>query len=104
MAAKKLGATTHSDHRFSISIRTDDLAVVNCLRALSKFSQRTGNNNIPWGGTKDRDWERGGHAVTFRFSEPAYRDRFLEEIRRLLPVRLWTEVGRSDNDPATPMD
>lgn len=48
--------TTHQDHKFSVTIHTDDLAVVNCLRALSKFSQKTGNNNIPWGDTKDKDW------------------------------------------------
>lgn len=33
------------------------VAVVNCLRALSKYSQRTSNDNIPWGGTKDSDLE-----------------------------------------------
>jgi hypothetical protein len=50
-------------HRFSITIETDDLAVVGCLRALAKFSQKTGNNQIPWGGTKDRDWRRDGQRV-----------------------------------------
>jgi hypothetical protein len=53
----------HTDHRFSITIYTDDLAVVNCLRALSKLSQKTGNNNIPWGATKDRNWKRAEYTV-----------------------------------------
>ena len=94
--------TTHQDHKFSITIHTDDLAVVNCLRALSKFSQKTGNNNIPWGGTKDKDWDRDGHQVTFRFSSETYRNGFLSELNRLLPKQLWHEVSRSNNDPATP--
>jgi hypothetical protein len=93
----------HYDYRYSITIHTDDLAVVNCLRALSKFSQKTGNNNIPWGGTKDKDWKRDRHNVTFRFSETIYRNGFISEIKRLLPEGLWKEVGRSDNDPATPV-
>lgn len=94
--------TTHADHRFSITIFSDDLAVVNCLRSLSKFSQKTGNNNIPWGGTKDRDWERNGHEVTFHFSSPEYREGFVSEVGRLLPWHLWREIDRSDNNPAVP--
>ena len=42
----------HSRYCFSVTIHSDDLAVVNCLRALSQFGQATGNNRIPWGGTK----------------------------------------------------
>ena len=94
--------TTHADHRFSITVSTHDLAVVNCLRSLSKFSQKTGNNNIPWGGTKDTDWLRDGYRVTFHFSSAEYRSGFVSEVERLLPRVLWTEVSRSDHDPATP--
>ena len=94
--------TTHADHKFSITISSDDLAVVNCLRSLSKFSQKTGNNNIPWGGTKDRDWERDGHKVTFHFSSREYREGFLSVVELLLPRHLWREIDRSDNNPAVP--
>ena len=94
--------TTHSDHKYSITIHSDDLAIINCLRALSKFSQKTGNNQIPWGGTKDRDWEKEGHKVTFRFSETRYRDIFVSEITRLLPSNLWQVASQSENDPAYP--
>ncbi len=94
--------TTHADHKFSVTIHTDDLAVVNCLRALSKYSQRTGNNNIPWGGTKDSDWKSNQHRVTFRFSAPDYRELFRNELNRLLPNNLWKEVDSSDSDPARP--
>ena len=92
--------TTHEDHKFSITIHTDDLAVVNCQRALSKYSQRTGNNNIPWGGTKDKDWEHNNHTVTFNFSSKEYREGLIRDVNRLLPANLWREVSRNDNDPA----
>ncbi len=35
---------THSDYKYSITVNTDDLPVVGCLRALSKFSQKTGEH------------------------------------------------------------
>jgi hypothetical protein len=97
-----MGYTEHSQHKFSITIHTDDLAVVGCLRALAKFSQKTGNNNIPWGGTKDHDWKRDCHTVTFRFSTVEYRDGFVDELNRLLPNSLWNVQATSDNDPAIP--
>ena len=46
-------AFQHTDYRYSVSLYTDDRAVVNCLRALSQISQQEGNVRIPWGGTTD---------------------------------------------------
>ncbi len=92
----------HPQHKFSVTVHTDDLAIVGCLRALSKFSQKTGNNQIPWGGTKDDDWKRAGHQVTFRFSTVQYRDGFLAELKRLLPSALWKVTATNDADPARP--
>ena len=94
--------TNHVDYRYSATVKSDDLAVVNCLRSLSQYAQRTGNNRIPWGGTKDKDWRRDDHSVTFRFTAPAYRDAFVSEAKRLLPTSLWTVVRLSDDDPARP--
>ena len=93
---------THASYKFSITVHSDDLAVVNCLRSLSQYSQQSGNNRIPWGGTKDHDWKRDGHSVTFRFTTPAFRSGFLTEAKRLLPQGLWSIVRQSDNDPASP--
>lgn len=90
----------HENYRFSVSVFSDDLAVINCLRALSQFSQETGNNRIPWGGTKDSDWERDKHHVTFRFTCREYREGFRSEVRRLLPPNLCDFVRENDNDPA----
>jgi hypothetical protein len=95
-------APTHADYRFSITIHTDYPSVVGCLRALSQFSQQSGNVRIPSGGTKEPDWEGNDHKVTFRFTSPAYRQGFVEEAERVLRPGLWQEVGRSDCDPATP--
>ena len=91
----------HSAYRFSVTIHSDDIAVIHCLRALSQFSQKTGNVRIPWGGTKQEDWERDGHTVTFHFSHPDYRSDFLDLARRLL-AKTWQETKRDDNNPASP--
>ena len=93
---------SHAGYKYSITVKSDDLAVVNCLRSLSQYSQQSGNNRIPWGGTKDQDWKRDGHSVTFRFTTPEYRLGFVAEARRLLPVSLWSVVRESDDDPAHP--
>lgn len=71
----------HAAYRYSITIHSNDLAVVNCLRALSQFSQKTGNNRITWGGTKGKHRGHDGHNVTFHFFKPAYRDGFLAPLR-----------------------
>ncbi|SDY82685.1 hypothetical protein SAMN05421755_105217 [Nitrosomonas sp. Nm33] len=92
----------HAAYKFSITIKSNDLALVNCLRSLSQYSQQSGNNRIPWGGTKDQDWKRDDRCVTFHFTTPEYRSGFLTEVRRLLPAELWSVVCQSDNDPASP--
>src|SRR6056297_3389337 len=94
--------TDHRLHHYSVTIQSDDLAVVGCLRSLAQFSQKTGNNRIPWGGTKDADWRRDGKTVTFRFTSAAYREGFLAEAARLLPSGLWSVVSSTDDDPAKP--
>jgi len=92
----------HVMYRYSVTIKTDDLAVLHCLRALSAYAQLTGNTRIPWGGTKKEDWGRDNHHVTFHFSKPEYRESFIKEASRLLARDLWEKVRQSDNDPATP--
>ena len=93
---------SHADYKFSITIKSDDLAVVNCLHSLSQFSQQSGNNRIPWGGTKDQNWNCDGHTVTFRFITPEYRSGFVVECQRLLPDALWSVVRENNHDPAHP--
>src|SRR5438105_4876851 len=86
----------HAAYKFSVTIHTDDLALVGCLRALSQFCQKVGNNRIPWGGTKDDDWRAAGHKITFRFTSADYREAFLAQAARLLPAGLWDAVGKRD--------
>lgn len=96
--------TTHADHKFSITIRSDDLAVVYCLRALAEYSQKTGQTKIAWGNTTNKDWKRDGHRVTFHFSDPNYRNGLVSEAKRLLPQDKWEVDGTNDNDPAKKPD
>ena len=65
--------------KFSATIRTDDLAVVGCLRALIEVQPEIREQQYSLGGTKDADWKRDKHHVTFRSSIPQYRDGFLAE-------------------------
>ena len=92
----------HKKYHYSITIKTDDLALLNCLRALSQHAQKTGNSRIPWGGTKREDWETALHHATFHFSSKLYRDDFLNQAKRLLPNDLWCFKTMSDDDPAKP--
>lgn len=77
--------TDHPHYKFSVTVQTDDLAVVCYLRSLAKFSQKTGNNQIPWGGTKDKDWRRDEHCVTLRFTSDEYRAGVTKVQKRTIP-------------------
>ena len=94
--------TTHKDYKFSVTIHSDDLALVHCFRGLTMHCQATHNARIPWGGTKRSDWVRDGHQVTFHFSSKYYREALLKEAERLFPQDLWKKMRESDNDPAKP--
>lgn len=94
--------STHKEFHFSITIHTDDLALLGCFRSLSQHAQATGNARIPWGGTKREDWQRDKHQATFHFTSSLYRDDFLHHSRRLLPAGMWQVVAQRDDDPATP--
>jgi len=93
-------STIHSDRKFSITIHTDALAVIHCLRALSKFSQKTGSNQMPWNDQRDDVWVKNNHELTFHFSEPKYRDRFIAEAKRLLPDGSWKVLRTRDYNSA----
>lgn len=95
-------SSQHKDYKFSVTVHTDDLAVLYCLRGLTMHSQTTGNARIPWGGTKKGDWQRDNHQVTFHFSSRYYREDFLKEAGRLFPNGLWQKIAESDNDPGSP--
>lgn len=91
----------HAEYHYSVTIETNDEAVLNCLRALSQYAQSTGNSRIPWGGTKKEDWLQDDRCVTFHFSKKEYRATFIKEVFRLLPGSLWKKIDENDDDPAT---
>jgi hypothetical protein len=91
----------HAKFKFSITCQTDDLAVLHCLRALCQYVEKHKNRQIGWGGTGEPSWRENSKRVTFRFTDPHYRDQFINEVNRLLSGK-WVKVAISDNDPAKP--
>jgi len=94
----------HKEYKFSVTIHADDLALVSSLRGLSEHCQFDGNKRIPWGNTKEKDWARAAHHVTFHFNRPNFRDNFIREAQVLFKDGLWSIKSQSDNDPARPAD
>jgi hypothetical protein len=76
------------------------VSVVHCLRALCAFAENGGHTQIGWGGTGERQWQQTGRKITLRFTAPQFRDRFIEEAKRLLPAGSWRVTATSDSDPA----
>jgi len=50
-------STTHKEYHYSVTVQTDDLALLFCLRALSQHAQATGCVRIPWGGNETQGLE-----------------------------------------------
>jgi len=92
----------HAEFHYSVTVRTEDLAVLHCFRSLSEYAQKSRNKYIPWSNTKKSDWEACDHCVTFHFTNPSYRRDFLAQIEKLLPRNLWEKVREHDADPAMP--
>ena len=80
------------DYRFTVTIHTNDLAVLYCLRALADLCQKTGNTRITWGGTSKTAWKKSGNNATFRFTKAEYRERLISEAQRLLGKESWEIV------------
>ncbi len=93
--------TDHARFHFSITCKTDDPFVLACLRAICHTCEQAPKAQIAWGGSGEHDWRRAGNRVTFRFTNPHYRDRYIQEAERLLGSH-WHVCGTHDNDPATP--
>jgi len=91
----------HRRYHYSITCKTDDAAVLHCLRALCQYSERHEYPQIGWGGTKENVWEANNGTFVLRFTAPAYRDQFIIEANRLLKGH-WEQIETNDNDPAEP--
>lgn len=86
--------------KFSATCKTDDVAVLHCLRALCHSAERH-RKFVAWGGTGASRWLANSGEVTFRFTKPEYRAEFIDEAERLLGGH-WQLIGTNNNDPAKP--
>ena len=87
-----------SRFRYSITVETQDDAVLFCLRGLSEFAERSpaavgALDRSATGESRTHDGR-----FTFRFSTADNRGDFLGEATRLLAGK-WTRVALSDDDP-----
>jgi hypothetical protein len=89
----------YQHYHFSATCQTQDAAVLHCLRALCQWAEKWKKPNIGWGGTTQRRWELSGGRLTLRFTNPAYRQNFVDKANELLNGR-WAPVGSNDNNPA----
>jgi hypothetical protein len=88
-----------SQFRYSLTVTTQDTAVLYCLRALWHYAEEhdspaSARALAPRGESRS---EQDG-TVTFRFSDPRHRSDFLGEATRLLAGK-WMRHGLSDDDP-----
>src|SRR5579863_2282779 len=94
----------HQAYTFSAAFRTEDLAVLHCLRALCQWAQvgaKVGSPGIGWGGSSEEEWACSGHASKVRFTSESRRQKWIHKATELLSQR-WTLLRVDDNDPATP--
>jgi hypothetical protein len=88
-------------YHFSATFKTEDLAVLHCLRALCEWAQKgAGLPNIGWGGSGATDWQKNDNTATLRFTDPERRLRWEHKANELLAGK-WKLISTSDADPAT---
>jgi hypothetical protein len=90
--------TDISQYRYSLTVETQDDAVLFCLRALWQFAERHPSVPSELERSATGEWRRGEGRVKFHFSNPYNRGDFLGEATRLLAGK-WTRLGTSDDDP-----
>src|SRR3954451_845539 len=89
-------------YHFSATLRTSDAAVLHCLIGLCHWAQRGElYQQIGWGGCGEKDWQKGGGGLTFRFTSLERREAWHAKANELLSGK-WTLTSTNDNDPAFP--
>lgn len=90
----------HSKFRYSVTVETQDRAVLFCLRGLYECVELNPASDIPLADADVDAWTSSDGRITFRFSDPRYRSAFLGDATRLLAGK-WMRVGLRDDDPMT---
>jgi len=96
-SADRRVSTDLSEYRYSITVETQDDAVLFCLRALWQYAERHPVPPRAHELTTTDEWRLGDGRITFRFSNPYNRGDFLGEATRLLAGK-WIRLASSDND------
>lgn len=91
----------HALYRFSLTVQTDDVAVLHCLRALCQLWAGGPVPQTGWGGTSRDSWSRNKGRAVLRFASAEGRASFQKDAARLLPSR-WTLIAEMNDDPAAP--
>lgn len=87
-----------SRYRYSLTCRTEDEAVLYCLRALWRYAEE--ETTILHLQADDRTgWRARDGELVLRFSSEQRRGDFLGEATRLLAGHWW-RLAMSDDDPA----
>jgi len=86
-----------AQYGYSITVETQDIAVLFCLRALWQYAERHPAAPADRDGVTTDEWRLGDGRVTFLFSNPYNRSDFLGEATRLLAGK-WTRIATSDNE------
>jgi hypothetical protein len=84
--------------RFSVSIHCNDFPLIAAMRGLAWFCQPEICRQTSVFGTKEGDWQREGHKVSFHFTSDGNRQKFINECRRLFPPS-WEIAAQKDNNP-----
>jgi hypothetical protein len=91
----------YTRYHFSATFRTEDEAVLHCLRALCQWAQRDESSpNIGWGGTGNKQWQLENRQATVRFTSIERRQAWINKATELLAGK-WTLVKTNDHDPAS---
>lgn len=97
---------SHTYHQFlfpySVTCHTNDLAVFHCLRALGHYADP--GAPVPDPEHREHQWRNAGNKLTLCFSSPAYRNKFKDNARRILPQTLWSVVRESDEVPESALN
>jgi hypothetical protein len=86
-------------YHFSVTCETPDLAVLHFPRSLCQWAEEYRKPQIGWGGSSEAKWKKSNNQVTLRFTNPVFRQNFLDKATKLLGGH-WTFIGDNNNDPA----